>query len=175
MAQDHRIPVELVLFAKNIRFARQNAKLRQVDVTAQSGIAQDFLSRLERSETGVSLETMARLSRVLRVPLCDLLQPDFVRSYSLARTSSRWANYKKMFNPDEPPYFELELFASNFKRARADANLTIADVQELSGYQISELSITEQGEQAVQLVTAARIAAAVQTPLRILLTPKKEI
>jgi transcriptional regulator with XRE-family HTH domain len=175
MAQDHRIPVELLLFAKNIRFARQNAKLRQVDVTALSGIAQDFLSRLERAETGIGLETMARLSRVLQVPLCDLLQPDFVKSYSLALTSRRWANYKKLFHPEEPPFFELELFATNFKRARIEANLTIAEVEELSGYQVSDVSIAEKGEQSTQLITAVRIAAVVQVPLRLLLTPAKEI
>ena len=175
MAQDHRIPVELVLFAKNIRFARQNAKLRQVDVTSLCGIAQDFLSRLERLETGVGLETMTRLSRVLTIPLCDLLQPDFAKSYSLAITSRRWANYKELFEAEEPPFFELKLFAENFKRARIDANLTIADVEELSGYQVSDISITEKGEQSTQLITMARMAAAVQVPLKILLTPNKEI
>ena len=68
-------PPERILFGRKFREARIALGLSQYDVHRQTGINRAFLSGVERGVQNVSLDHMARLANLVKVPLYELLTP----------------------------------------------------------------------------------------------------
>ncbi|ALR23155.1 helix-turn-helix domain-containing protein [Sphingobium baderi] len=62
------------LFGRNFREARQAAGLSQQAVHAETGLAQSFISDVERGKSTISLDNAAYLANCVRVPLWKLLE-----------------------------------------------------------------------------------------------------
>ncbi|WP_277594443.1 helix-turn-helix domain-containing protein [Pseudomonas chlororaphis] len=69
------IPEERKVFAANFRKARIAANLSQRDIHDRTGIAQSYLSEVERCLCNPSLDTLAALAAVVGKPLHLLLKP----------------------------------------------------------------------------------------------------
>ena len=64
----------IAAFGRNFREARGAAKLSQQDVERVTGIAQHYISTIERGRENPTLETMTRLADAVGQPLADLLK-----------------------------------------------------------------------------------------------------
>jgi transcriptional regulator with XRE-family HTH domain len=62
-------PDYLAIFGRNVRAARQQAKLKQADVGERIGVGQQRLALIESGKQNVTLRTMASLAEALG---CDL-------------------------------------------------------------------------------------------------------
>lgn len=64
------------VFARNLRRHRQGKKLSQEAFAHEAGVDRTYISALERSVYAASIDTVAKLARVLDVKPADLLDPD---------------------------------------------------------------------------------------------------
>lgn len=64
---------ELVIFARNLKSAREAARLSQQDLADRAQLARSHVSSLERGLINPSLVTMADLAKALDCRLVDLL------------------------------------------------------------------------------------------------------
>ncbi|MGH2639967.1 MAG: helix-turn-helix domain-containing protein [Rhabdochlamydiaceae bacterium] len=62
------------LVGNNIRALRREKGLTQEKLAAMSGIDQGYLGTLERGTVNVSLDTLAKLARSLKVEIEEFLQ-----------------------------------------------------------------------------------------------------
>jgi transcriptional regulator with XRE-family HTH domain len=58
----------------NIRSIRKNTGWSQEKLAIRSKVSSDYMGRLERAEVNVSLETLSRISKALRVPFSELVK-----------------------------------------------------------------------------------------------------
>jgi transcriptional regulator with XRE-family HTH domain len=68
-------PIERVIFARNFCKARKMANLSQRDVHRLTGLAQSYISEVERCLRNPSLDNMIKLAHVVNRPLYLLLKP----------------------------------------------------------------------------------------------------
>jgi len=73
---------ELLALGRRIRSARVEASITQEHAATETGISLRFYQMLERGEKGPSLDTLLRLSKVLRVSMDYLLLGEAVDSLS---------------------------------------------------------------------------------------------
>ncbi|TPI13043.1 helix-turn-helix transcriptional regulator [Mesorhizobium sp. B4-1-3] len=64
------------VFARNLRQQRQRKNLSQEALAHEAGVDRTYISALERSVYAASIDTVAKLARVLEVRPADLLDPD---------------------------------------------------------------------------------------------------
>lgn len=64
------------MFARNLRQQRQRKNLSQEALAHEAGVDRTYISALERSVYAASIDTVAKLARVLEVRPADLLDPD---------------------------------------------------------------------------------------------------
>jgi DNA-binding XRE family transcriptional regulator len=69
------IAPEQKIFVANFRKARQAAHLSQRDIHQRTGIAQSYLSEVERCLCNPSLDILSKLAAVVDQPLHLLLKP----------------------------------------------------------------------------------------------------
>jgi transcriptional regulator with XRE-family HTH domain len=69
------IPEERKIFARNFRRARLTAGLSQAELHQLTGLAQSYISEVERGVRNVSLDKMACLAQAVQTPLHELLLP----------------------------------------------------------------------------------------------------
>lgn len=69
---------------KRLRTMRAAANLTQAQLAEKAGLDQSFISRLERAETGVSVENLISIAHALGVKVQDLLEPGSPQSRLLA-------------------------------------------------------------------------------------------
>jgi transcriptional regulator with XRE-family HTH domain len=62
------------VFARNLRRHRQRKKLSQEALAHEAGVDRTYISALERSVYAASIDTVAKLARVLEVEPADLLK-----------------------------------------------------------------------------------------------------
>ncbi len=67
--------IEREIFARNFRTLRQDAGLSQRDIQKITGLAQSHLSEIESALHNISLDTMAKLARLVNKPVHELLKP----------------------------------------------------------------------------------------------------
>jgi transcriptional regulator with XRE-family HTH domain len=171
MAQDKSVPIEQRVFAKNFKIARQAINLTQTEISTNTGLAQDYISNVERCVAGTGLDSMIAMSHAVKVPLYHLLHTDFHSTFSSNEASKVWSQYAKHFSAKGTIPFERELFGQNFKAARLKAKLTQMDITKLTGFPNDSLVYVEKGETSVFLNTASRLATAIGIPVHTLLTP----
>lgn len=75
---DHNAPPteERLIFARNFRAARQNARLSQRTITERTGFSQSCISEVENGRTPTDIDRMSKLAAVVGVPLWKLLKPN---------------------------------------------------------------------------------------------------
>jgi hypothetical protein len=69
------VTVERATFARNFRAARIAAKLIQQEVHVRTGLAQSYISEVERCIINPSLDQIAKMSHAIGRPLHELLKP----------------------------------------------------------------------------------------------------
>lgn len=69
MAFQHRKPV-----GQHVRARRKQAGLSQEELAERAGLSYKFLGEVERGTENVSLDSLARIAKVLKVKLADLVQ-----------------------------------------------------------------------------------------------------
>jgi len=57
------------LIGQRIAFVRKHAGITQESLAEKAGISRDFLSRVERGITGISLQNLECISKALNVPI----------------------------------------------------------------------------------------------------------
>ena len=67
--------VERATFARNLRAARMQLRLRQKDICQITGIAQPHLSDIEAGGGNIALDTMVKLATAVNQPLWKLFRP----------------------------------------------------------------------------------------------------
>lgn len=58
---------------KQLKIARENLKLTQAEVADKVGLHPNFYARVERGEEPISMDTMEKLVKVLKVKSSDIL------------------------------------------------------------------------------------------------------
>lgn len=69
------IPAERIIFARNFKKARKAAGLSQQKITELTGLAQSWISKVERGHSTINLDNMSILADTVNVPLWKLLHP----------------------------------------------------------------------------------------------------
>jgi transcriptional regulator with XRE-family HTH domain len=68
------------LIGRNVRRARERAKLTQEQFADKSGFSQQYISDLERGRRNPTVVTLYELAQALGIPHLDLLRPDQSKS-----------------------------------------------------------------------------------------------
>lgn len=58
---------------KQLKIARENLKLTQAEVADKVGLHPNFYARVERGEEPISMDTLEKLVKVLKVKSSDIL------------------------------------------------------------------------------------------------------
>jgi transcriptional regulator with XRE-family HTH domain len=69
------VPVERKIFARKFRAARKAAGYKQADFYALAGFSKAYISNIERCKVNISFDNASELSRIVGVPLYELLKP----------------------------------------------------------------------------------------------------
>lgn len=69
------MPPERLVFARNFKKARKEARLTQEAIREKTGLAQPFISEVENSRSTINLDNMAQLAAAVGKPLWKLLVP----------------------------------------------------------------------------------------------------
>lgn len=72
---DKPVPPERLVFARNFKKARKEARLTQEAIREKTGLAQPFISEVENGRSTINLDNMAQLAAAVGKPLWKLLVP----------------------------------------------------------------------------------------------------
>ncbi len=164
------VTVEERIFAANFKMARLAANITQMDVQAQIGIGQRFISDVENLKTGIGIDTMCLFSRPVKTPLYHLLDAGFPATLE-KRSPEIWLAYAKQIDELDGVPFERKVLARNFKQARIDAGLSKVRVAELASVSYDSLVYFERAEMGIYLSNATKLAQVLHLPLYKLLIP----
>lgn len=65
------------MLAHNLRAARRARKMTQIDLSEAANVSQQFISQVERGHVSVTVDTLSKFAKALRIPIDTLLQnPD---------------------------------------------------------------------------------------------------
>lgn len=70
---DHQLDINWAL-ARILRQARRSTGMTQVELAAAAGLSEQYISKMERGASGVSLNALFALSRVLHLTAADLVR-----------------------------------------------------------------------------------------------------
>jgi transcriptional regulator with XRE-family HTH domain len=56
-----------IIFGRNLKRLREKSKFSQMELALESGITHNFINDIEHAKRGVSLDTIEKLSRALKV------------------------------------------------------------------------------------------------------------
>lgn len=62
------------IFARNLRLLRQKAELSQEQLAELAGLHRTYVGSVERGERNVSIESIERLAKALKVPASRLME-----------------------------------------------------------------------------------------------------
>jgi transcriptional regulator with XRE-family HTH domain len=79
---------------RRLRSARRRRGLTLATLAERAAMSESFLSQLERGLTGVSLDSLQRLTQALGIRVADLFEPDHAHS-------------PRVLHPDERPVLEV--------------------------------------------------------------------
>ena len=64
------------VFADRVRARRKELNLSQEELADRAEVHRTFIGHVERAETNISIDNIARISEALGVPAFELLRPD---------------------------------------------------------------------------------------------------
>jgi transcriptional regulator with XRE-family HTH domain len=164
------VAVEQRVFAKNFKAARVSRGITQQQIHEISGVGQAYLSDLERHRINGRIDTLAKLSHTVHIPLYHLLQPDFERTYDFSNTLI-WTEYTEKLNDSDGICYERKLLIRNFIAARLASKLRKKEITALTGISNDFLIDFERGEIGIGIDRATKLAQVVAQPLFTLLKP----
>ena len=164
------VPIELRVFAKNMKHARETQGMLQRELEERSGLARPYLSNVERQSANVGLDSMAWIAQGLKVPLYWLLDPLFPTTYQFSPNTD-WLQYEALIdNANDIPY-ERKVFAHNFREIRLKQGYLLKEAVELADINKAFLVAVEKADSSISLNNAVKLSRLVMTPLATLLTP----
>ncbi len=164
------VTFEQRVFAKNFKAARVSRGLTQQQIHELTGVGQAYLSDLERQLLNGRVDTLAKLSRTVKIPLYCLLQPEFERAFDFS-SSLIWEDYKEKLDDSEGICYERKLLIRNFIAARLASRLRKKEITALTGISNDFLIDFERGEIGIGIDRATKLAQVVAQPLFALLMP----
>jgi len=96
-------PQETLALGKTIRKRRKQMKLTIAQMAKQTGLTVSFLSQVERGKTGISINSLRKISEVLGVPIFHFLLEEHDCLGTLVRKNER----KTLHLPDSHLRYEL--------------------------------------------------------------------
>lgn len=63
-----------ILFGQHLREIRERKGISQEKLAALAGLDRTYISKIERGERNISIETAAKLAEALEVPVTQLLE-----------------------------------------------------------------------------------------------------
>lgn len=64
------------IFADNVRARRKEMGISQEELADRAHVHRTFIGAIERAETNVSIDNIARISSALQAASCEMLKPD---------------------------------------------------------------------------------------------------
>ena len=142
------IAEQIRLFGKNLRRARLDAGLTQVQLAAAAPLDRAAISRLECGERAPDLATILRISAALKLAPCDLL-----RGIGPADTPHPTRPQRPL--SDGPPGAH---FGANLKRARTRADISQERLALDAKVDRAAISVYENGGREPNLRTVLKLA-----------------
>ena len=62
------------IVGETIRSERKKAGLSQEQLAEKADLSRNYIGEIERAEKKITLETLWKVARALRIPICDLLK-----------------------------------------------------------------------------------------------------
>jgi len=155
---DRELDEQLVQFGENIRAARKEAGLSQIDLSARSSLDRAAVSFIERAERAPDLTTIIRIAGAVSVKPAGLLSDIGVDGRAL-RGPRRTA---ESVTP-------AERFGLNLRWARSRAGLSQEALANEATVDRAAVSVFERGRRNPNLRTILRLARALEVPPGLLL------
>ena len=116
---------ERATFARNLRAARMELRLRQKDICKITGIAQPHLSDIEAGGGNIALDTMVKLATAVKQPLWKLFKPDEIIDEEEVLPSPRSLPRERRDNAVDIEFKREEM--QRLKAAAVEAGMSVPD------------------------------------------------
>jgi transcriptional regulator with XRE-family HTH domain len=155
---DRELDEQLVQFGENIRAARKQAGLSQIDLSARSSLDRAAVSFIERAERAPDLTTIIRIAGAVSVKPSGLLNDIGVGGRALRGPRRAAASVTA-----------AERFGLNLRWARLRAGLSQEALANEAAVDRAAVSVFERGRRNPNLRTILRLARALEVPPGVLL------
>lgn len=116
---------ERATFARNLRAARMQLRLRQKDICQITGIAQPHLSDIEAGGGNIALDTMVKLATAVKQPLWKLFKSGEIIDEEEILPSPRSLPRERRDNAVDIEFKREEM--QRLKAAAVDAGMSVPD------------------------------------------------
>jgi transcriptional regulator with XRE-family HTH domain len=168
LANKKPVPVERKIFATHLRAVRNKAKLTLKELEALTGLSANYIAAVERCVSNISLESMAKLSHALQVPIYCLLDLRFKPD---EWDKVAWKPYEALLHQTHPDPLEKRLLAEKTRHYRKALQLTQAQVDTLADFGEATTSGIERQIGNWTLDTLSRLVSILNVPLYQLFLP----
>ena len=117
--------VERATFARNLRAARMQLRLRQKDICQITGIAQPHLSDIEAGGGNIALDTMVKLATAVDQPLWKLFKPGEIIDEEEVLPSPRSMPRERRDNAVDIEFKREDM--RHLKAAAAESGMSVPD------------------------------------------------
>jgi transcriptional regulator with XRE-family HTH domain len=155
---DHELDEQLVQFGENIRNARKQAGLSQIDLSLRASLDRAAVSFIERAERAPDLSTIIRVAAAVSVKPSALL-----KGIGFAGAAVRGPR-----SPSEEGT-PAARFGANLRWARQRAGLSQEALANEASVDRAAVSVFERGRRNPNLRTVLRLARALELPPGVLL------
>jgi transcriptional regulator with XRE-family HTH domain len=163
-----QVPIELRLFIKHLKYAREEKCLTQREVADIAGLTQHYISHLETEQANVGIDSMGSISQALEIPLFRMLDPFLIKEFKTR--PQEWALYKPLIDNSSAP-FERKLLGSNFRRLRISQGYMLKEAVEQTQINKRFLIGVEKFENGISIQNAVKLSSFLTVPLAQLLIP----
>jgi transcriptional regulator with XRE-family HTH domain len=148
---DHELDEQLVQFGENIRSARKQAGLSQIDLSLRASLDRAAVSFIERAERAPDLTTIVRVARAVSVKPSGLLKGVGVDGGAMRGP--------RQVPPDATPAMR---FGANLRWARERAGLSQEALANEAAVDRAAVSVFERGRRNPNLRTVLRLGRALE-------------
>lgn len=134
MDVDARLKLKTKMVGAEIRAAREDSGKSIKSAADLIGVSSNTMSSYEHGRKGISLPELELLAYWLDIPIQNLLD-------GLPSSPDRTVN----FDPKVVVSFRQKMIGAQIRKRRIEADLTIADLAEKTGFPVSRISAYERG------------------------------